>query len=140
MTSGHFIYKTCNVLNNHVNIIIQLSATSVKVIQVTVTAILTLTAICINAGTIITIWKTPVLREKLSDLENWKRRARTRGHGQTDTDRRTRTRKTDSYGKDGSVNLSLGCKNEFYPLQRGFRSFVNSAWISRGFCVDTNKC
>ena len=37
-----------------------------------------------------------------------------------------------------SVNLSLGY--EFYPLQRGFRSFVNSAWISRGFCVDTNKC
>ena len=39
-----------------------------------------------------------------------------------------------------SVNLSLGFKNEFYPLQRGFRSFVNSAWIPRGFCVDTNKC
>ena len=39
-----------------------------------------------------------------------------------------------------SVNLSLGFKNEFYPLQHGFRSFVNSAWISRGFCVDTNKC
>ena len=39
-----------------------------------------------------------------------------------------------------SVNLSPGFKNEFYPLQRGFRSFVNSAWISRGFRVDTNKC
>ena len=39
-----------------------------------------------------------------------------------------------------SVNLSLGFKNEFYPLQRGFRSFVNSAWISRGLRVDTNKC
>ena len=38
-----------------------------------------------------------------------------------------------------SVNLSPGFKNEFYPLQRGFRSFVNSAWISRGFRVDTNK-
>ena len=32
-----------------------------------------------------------------------------------------------------SVNLSPGFKNEFYRLQRGFRSFVNSAWISRGF-------
>ena len=41
---------------------------------------------------------------------------------------------------DFSVNLSPGFKNEFYPLQRGFRSFVNSAWISRGFRVDTNKC
>ena len=39
-----------------------------------------------------------------------------------------------------SVNLSPGFKNEFYPLQRGFRSFVNSAWISRGFRVDTKKC
>ena len=39
-----------------------------------------------------------------------------------------------------SVNLSPGFKNEFYPLQRGFRSFVNSAWISRGFRVGTNKC
>ena len=44
------------------------------------------------------------------------------------------------WGDNLSVNLSLGFKNEFYPLQRGFRSFVNSAWISRGFCVDTNKC
>ena len=42
----------------------------------------------------------------------WKRRARTRGHGQTDTDRQTRIRgherrtvveKTDSYGKDGQL-------------------------------------
>ena len=39
-----------------------------------------------------------------------------------------------------SVNLSPGFKNDFYPLQRWFRSFVNSAWISRGFRVDTNKC
>ena len=39
-----------------------------------------------------------------------------------------------------SVNLSPGFKNEFYPLQRGFRNFVNSAWISRGFCVDSSKC
>ena len=44
----------------------------------------------------------------------WKRRARTRGHGQTDTDRRTRKdghlwkrrtlmEKTDTYGKDGHL-------------------------------------
>ena len=39
-----------------------------------------------------------------------------------------------------SVNLSPGFKNEFYPLLRGFRSFVNSSWISRGFRVDTKKC
>ena len=39
-----------------------------------------------------------------------------------------------------SVNLSPGFKNEFYPLQRGFQSFVNFAWISRGFRVNTNKC
>ena len=39
-----------------------------------------------------------------------------------------------------SVNLSPGFKNEFYTLQRGFQSFVNSAWISRGFRVDPNKC
>ena len=42
--------------------------------------------------------------------------------------------------EEDSVNLSPGFKNEFYPLQRGFQSFVNSAWISRGFRVDTNKC
>ena len=42
--------------------------------------------------------------------------------------------------KISSVNLSPGFKNEFYPLQRGFRSFVKSAWISRGFRVDINKC
>ena len=29
-----------------------------------------------------------------------------------------------------SVNVSLGSKNEFYHLQRGFQSCVNSAWIS----------
>ena len=34
-------------------------------------------------------------------LVYWKRRARTRGHGQTDTDRRTVL--TDSYGKDGQL-------------------------------------
>ena len=40
----------------------------------------------------------------------WKRRARTRGHGQTDTDRRTRgherrtvMEKTGTYGKDGHL-------------------------------------
>ena len=37
-----------------------------------------------------------------------------------------------NYRASHSVNLSPGFKNEFYPLQRGFRSFVNS----RGFHVD----
>ena len=53
---------------------------------------------------------TVIILNQLSQWVYWKRRARTRGHGQTDTDRRTRgherrtvMEKTGTYGKDGQL-------------------------------------
>lgn len=63
--------ETCNVLYDRLSIIIQFPATSDKIIHATMTmlcGILTITAVCLNACTVITIWKTPILREKLSNF------------------------------------------------------------------------
>ena len=63
--------KTFNILNDNVDVIIKFPATSDKYIYATIAGIcviLTGTAIYLNACTVITIWKTPILREKISNF------------------------------------------------------------------------
>lgn len=69
MDSNNSIFiKTCNVLYDQIDIIIHFPATSEEIVHATMAilcGILTVTGICLNACTVITIWKTHTLREKL---------------------------------------------------------------------------
>ena len=71
MNLQDLIFKTCNVLEDRIIVIVHIPSTSHKVLHITlaaICAILTFTGICLNVCTIITIWKTPILREKLSNF------------------------------------------------------------------------
>ena len=66
-----FTFKTCNVLDEPLIVITHFPATSDAAFHITLTAIcviLTFTGICLNACTVLTIWKTPILKEKLSNF------------------------------------------------------------------------
>ena len=72
MNSSDIVFvKSCNILNDLINIINKFPEKSDKVTWAVITmicVILIFTTICLNACTVITIWKTPVLREKLSNF------------------------------------------------------------------------
>lgn len=70
-SDGVMFVETCNVLNDRNEVITQFPATSdlsIHVILAVACAILTITAIRLNACAVITIWKNPILREKLSNF------------------------------------------------------------------------
>ena len=72
MSSNNSMFvETCKVLYDRLSIIIQFPATSDQIIHATMTMLcgmLTVTAICLNTCSAITIWKTPALKEKLSNF------------------------------------------------------------------------
>ena len=65
------LVKSCNILENYIDIVAKFPTKSDKFIYATIagiSAILTCTAIYLNACTVITIWKTSILRAKLSNF------------------------------------------------------------------------
>ena len=65
------LVKSCNILENYIGIVAKFPTKSDKFIYAIIagiSAILTCTAIYLNACTVITIWKTSILREKLSNF------------------------------------------------------------------------
>ena len=63
--------NTCNILDDNVDVITKFPATSDQYISATIAgtcAMLTCTAIYLNACTVITIWKTPILSDKISNF------------------------------------------------------------------------
>ena len=70
MSSDDVIFvKTCIILDDKIDVVVRFPATSDKRVFATIAGIcviLTFTAIYLNACTVVTIWKTPELKEKLS--------------------------------------------------------------------------
>ena len=70
MSSHDVIFvKSCIILDDKIDVVVKFPATSDKRVFATIAgicAILTCTAIYLNACIVVTIWKIPVLREKLS--------------------------------------------------------------------------
>ena len=70
MSSHDVIFvKSCIILDDKIDVVVRFPATSDKRVFATIAgicAILTCTAIYLNACIVVTIWKIPVLREKLS--------------------------------------------------------------------------
>ena len=72
MGSNDFITETCDVLNDDVKIVTQIPQTSkyktIYTIAIVMCAILTVTTVCLNACTVITIRKTRILKDKLPNF------------------------------------------------------------------------
>lgn len=72
MDSDDLITETCSVLNDHVTIITQFPQNFnyevIHIIAMVMSAILSVTTVCLNVSTVITIWKTSVLKEKPSNF------------------------------------------------------------------------
>ena len=70
MSSHDVIFaKSCIILDDKIDVVVKFPATSDKRVFATIAgicAILTCTAIYLNACIVVTLWKIPVLREKLS--------------------------------------------------------------------------
>ena len=73
MTSGAINHsKSCTILNVQVDLIIHLPCSSgyqaIYIVAIIASAILTVSAISLNGFTVLTIWKTNVLKAKLSNF------------------------------------------------------------------------
>ena len=73
MTSGAINHsKSCTILNVQVDLIIHLPCSSgyqaIYIVAIILSAILTVSAISLNSCTVLTIWKTNVLKAKLSNF------------------------------------------------------------------------